>query len=538
MKSERDSSLHQLDSLFGNFKAAPFLFVGSGFSQRYLHTPTWHTLLECFASISAPTKAPYSYRYYQNMTQNTADLPLMATVIEKDYNELWYNKELEDYNDPEVQKQVSELNVSPFKAGIAKHIKKLSDIDNRYSKEIEQFKKLAKTSIAGIITTNYDCLLEQLTGYQVFIGQTEMITKSVLGIGEIYKIHGSVEQPNSIVVTDKDYQNFSKSTPYLSSKLITIFMENPIIFIGYSMSDSNIQAILEAILECYTENNQHSLEDRMYFVEYAGEEVSENRDAVKIGTHALTLKTKTLSLTKITLSNFGMLFCAMSQIRTRIPVRILRQLKQQVVDFVSTSTPTETVLVSKDLDNAPEKALCIYVGTHKELTSTGLVGITYDQWNTNIILNNLHATPDELMIISYPSLKKSFQKLPIFKYLSCSSTETISQFDFNNHDVKTFDDILNTGIIEHRNNSKIKTRSIAGILSDFPDDLFEQCYRIAYLTQEEIDILSLEKFLEDIFMNNPDIWQTTTNENRKSNLRRAIKIYDYVKFAPLVKKEG
>ena len=65
------------------------------------------------------------------------------------------------------------------------------------------------------------------------------------GIAEIYKIHGSVQNPESIVINKADYQKFYDKGKYLAAKLMTIFMEYPIIFIGYSISDSDIQAILK-----------------------------------------------------------------------------------------------------------------------------------------------------------------------------------------------------------------------------------------------------------------------------------------------------
>ena len=94
------------------------------------------------------------------------------------------------------------------------------------------------------------------------------------GIAEIYKIHGSVQNPESIVINKADYQKFYDKGKYLAAKLMTIFMEYPIIFIGYSISDSDIQAILSdagtirkyelSILNPKIE----TLQKRFIFVEY------------------------------------------------------------------------------------------------------------------------------------------------------------------------------------------------------------------------------------------------------------------------------
>ena len=83
------------------------------------------------------------------------------------------------------------------------------------------------------------------------------------GIAEIYKIHGSVQNPESIVINKADYQKFYDKGKYLAAKLMTIFMEYPIIFIGYSISDSDIQAILSDVLD-----KIETLQKRFIFVEY------------------------------------------------------------------------------------------------------------------------------------------------------------------------------------------------------------------------------------------------------------------------------
>ena len=88
------------------------------------------------------------------------------------------------------------------------------------------------------------------------------------GIAEIYKIHGSVQNPESIVINKADYQKFHDKGKYLAAKLMTIFMEYPIIFIGYSISDSDIQAILSDVVECLPLDKIETLQKRFIFVEY------------------------------------------------------------------------------------------------------------------------------------------------------------------------------------------------------------------------------------------------------------------------------
>ena len=110
---------------------------------------------------------------------------------------------------------------------------------------------LKRLNIDGIITTNYDDLIEAIfPKFTKYVGQNELIFSSVLNIGEINKIQGCIYQPDSMVLTDEDYKGFNQKNAYLAAKLITIFIEHPIIFMGYSINDSNIIELLKSIVCC------------------------------------------------------------------------------------------------------------------------------------------------------------------------------------------------------------------------------------------------------------------------------------------------
>ena len=70
--------------------------------------------------------------------------------------------------------------------------------------------------------------------YKVFIGQEQLVFSSIQEIAEIYKIHGCISNPDSLIINESDYSNFYSKGKYLAAKLMTIFMEYPIIFVGYS----------------------------------------------------------------------------------------------------------------------------------------------------------------------------------------------------------------------------------------------------------------------------------------------------------------
>jgi hypothetical protein len=62
----------------------------------------------------------------------------------------------------------------------------------------------------AIITTNYDQFLETIfPDYHPIVGQ-QIIRGAAVSVGEIFKIHGCVSDPNSLVLTQSVYDGFTK----------------------------------------------------------------------------------------------------------------------------------------------------------------------------------------------------------------------------------------------------------------------------------------------------------------------------------------
>jgi len=125
------------------------------------------------------------------------------------------------------------------------------------------FKKIGEKSVASVITTNYDSFIERnLKSFKKYIGQEELIFSNIQGVGEIYKIHGCSCDAGSIVINEKDYMGFEENNPYLAAKILTIFLEHPIIFLGYSLFDSNIKTILKSIVKCLSKEKLEMFKKR------------------------------------------------------------------------------------------------------------------------------------------------------------------------------------------------------------------------------------------------------------------------------------
>jgi hypothetical protein len=274
--------------------------------------------------------------------------------------------------DENVLNDIKSGNISPFKAEIAQYIKSHSILNEEYKDEIKLLSSLSQKSISGVITTNYDTFLEEnFFGYVKYVGQKQLVFSAIQGIAEIFKIHGSVENPNSIIINEKDYIDFEKNSSYLAAKLMTIFMEHPIVFIGYSLNDKNIQNIIKSIVECLDNVQLDALKERFIFIEYKKEAT-----VVEITPHTIAVEGKILTITRVITADFKPIYSALSEKKSKLSAKILRRFKQELYDFAMTNTPTSKIKVAEFNDNrVRDDDLILAIGKFSDFGLKGLKGL-------------------------------------------------------------------------------------------------------------------------------------------------------------------
>ena len=155
-----------IQDVVSQFNTTPFIFAGSGITRRYYGLPDWAGLLSVFAKKVRNDE--FAYRFYENKAMSMASandkMPMIATLIEKDFNEAWFeNKEGIRSDEDSVAQAVIE-GTSPYKAEISAYIIKNSIIKKEYTEEIKKLRKISQNNIAGVITTNYDKFLTKIYG--------------------------------------------------------------------------------------------------------------------------------------------------------------------------------------------------------------------------------------------------------------------------------------------------------------------------------------------------------------------------------------
>lgn len=507
------------------FNTTPFLFLGSGVTRRYYNLPDWRGLLKHFAFEIK--KDDFTYSSYENkamrMNNPVGLLPKVAELIQIDYDEKWFTDEsIRTLNEELLEKVKSGL--SPFKAEMASYIKKNCIIDEKYKTEIEMLSNLSKKNIAGVITTNYDEFVEEhFDGYTKFVGQKQLIFSAIQGIAEVFKIHGSVEDPDSLVINEEDYLEFDRKSTYLAAKLMTIFMEYPIIFMGYSISDTNIQKIIKSIVDCLDVEQTKLLEDRFIFVEYQPGKIGAD-----VTSYTIMVDDKPLSMKKIIVDDFKLIYTALEGKKSKLPVKILRRFKQELYNFTVTNMPTANLKVASiEDDRVADEDLVLAIGKYSDYGRKGLKGLKADEWYRNIIIGDIEYSADDLLEYAFKDLiKQNSGRLPVNKYLSEAKR------DYPEYEEEArkqdFEFIISTTIKKNRHILG-NYSSVMQIWKNEKLSIQKATYLIAHLPEEKMNVDELEMVLIEIFNNDVNVLQNSITPVR-TNIKRLIRIYDYLKW--------
>lgn len=226
------------------FECQPILFIGNGLSQRYFGAPTWRDLLKTIFERLPDGASLFEY----HRQKHSDDLIKIGTQLAELVFE-WAWKEGRNAFPAEM------FSTPIHKDAFLKYLacQHLNGITVSPDSVVDELKKelvaLAGIKPHAIITTNYDLFLEGVfEGYETITGQT-ILRYNANSFGEIFHIHGDISKPESIVLTQRDYDDWSEKKKYVSAKLLTYFAEHPVFIMGYGLGDPNVKSILRDIGE-------------------------------------------------------------------------------------------------------------------------------------------------------------------------------------------------------------------------------------------------------------------------------------------------
>jgi len=102
-----------------------------------------------------------------------------------------------------------------------------------------------------IVTTNWDLLFE--AAYQQIGQHFQKLTRDAdapmfnYDQHNLLKIHGSADQPTSLVATTDDYESYPDTHAQLLTKVSNLLQNNVVLFVGYGLQDEHVRHLLSRL---------------------------------------------------------------------------------------------------------------------------------------------------------------------------------------------------------------------------------------------------------------------------------------------------
>jgi hypothetical protein len=123
-------------------------------------------------------------------------------------------------------------------------------VDPPYVTESAPAHRIAARLFDQVITTNFDCLLERADGGGEFhVFDSELRDGEAAQPRRLFKIHGSIANPESLVLTEPDLAGLEEQRSRMWTALRELLAEQPVLFVGSSLRDPSLIHLLESCRE-------------------------------------------------------------------------------------------------------------------------------------------------------------------------------------------------------------------------------------------------------------------------------------------------
>lgn len=507
----------ELSEFVSQYRTYPVLFIGSGFSKRYLQDmPDWNGLLESIA-----TELWENDRMYIDIKDKyrgeggTFDFKKIGSHIDQKFtqilrdekpskfeavNQSWY----EDQKNGGIASRLKLYIANRFQEKV-KHKIQNNQIDN----ELSLFRK-AKDKFSSIITTNYDTLLEELTGFNPLIGNDILLSNPLQAI---YKIHGCVRSPKDIILTEEDYTAFDERYELIRAQLISLFIHNPIIFIGYSIGDENIQKVLRTIFSYVSYDSElgKKVASNFLLVEYD----RGNEETIIEDINFQLRDNSYIVIKKVKTDNYSALYDSLSTLD--LPVSIVDQKRIRNIIRGIEEGGAIRVHIEKDWDNISATDRIIAIGSLSKISLIEMYDkneiITYyfdiiEQRNVSAlsVLPNIHINRTEFFpVFGFSTLTNEVDFLETGKEQQVNKLrETLSRIEFAvNNSHTTMESVLND-------------RSIA--------KSYKNSAILKAVATKQIPLYEVKRYYQKIN------WENLSQIER-TDVRKLICLYDIMEYA-------
>ncbi|HDL6886499.1 TPA: SIR2 family protein [Yersinia enterocolitica] len=495
----------------GQYRNHPVLFIGAGVSLRYLNNShTWDGLLkhiafelkgnnEFYLDIKAECQIDGKYNY-----------SLIATKLEKIFNKSLgedRNGKFKDINDVFYSEMEKENNLSRFKIYISKLVGTLNYKEEK-REELAELKKIRK-NIGSVITTNYDGLIEDVFGFEPLVGNDILLSNPY---GSVYKIHGCHKDPSKIIITDEDYLHFDNKYELIRAQLLSIFIHNPIIFMGYGIGDDNIKSLLKTIFT-YVEPNSLDAErirHNFLLVEFEKDSLSH-----EITEHDIDLEGfSTIRINKVKTDDFTEIFRALSNLNLPVSAMDIRKVQSIVKDIYSGVHEDGTsvrVNITEDIDALNNSDKILVIGSSNS--------IKYEHKNSSNFMSDYFDIIEE----------SNHQLLKLIDKINIASTQWFPVYGFC---------MICTVLDKCETLKTQQVRKIKEYLATLPitvqteHHLVNQIFADDLITQtNKINAIIWSAWHDKVELYEVELLLRTMPDKKGTDYRRLLCVYDYKKYA-------
>jgi hypothetical protein len=500
----------EIKEFISKYENHPVLFIGTGISLRYLNNSyTWDGLLSKIAFELKGTTEYYLDLKSECQIEGKYILEKVATALEVEFNNILKsdrNGKFKDVNDVFYENMENGLNLSRFKIYISELLNEL-EYKADMSDEISELKKTRK-NIGSIITTNYDKLIEDTFEFNELIGNNILVSNPY---GSVYKIHGCITNPEKIIINEGDYSSFDEKYELIRAQLLSLFIHNPIIFLGYNIGDENIKKILKTIFTYVPPNSElaERIRNNFLLIEY-----ERNSDNLEITEHDIDMEGfSTVRINKIKTDNYIEIYKALSEIHLSISAMDIRKVQSIVKEIYSGGKSGGEIKVSitEDIDSLKNRDKILVFGSSKT--------ISYQYQTSSEMMVNYFKIIDEsnnqiLTLIDKYSIQKN-QYFPIFGF------DLINKNIVQANKLKEYQDSnLLTATNAITNVCKKKHLGIDEIMQDTDISNSNKENAIFWgVMNDQIDLNIIENYLR----NHP--------EKKSTNYRKILCVYDKKKYS-------
>ncbi len=496
-----------IQEFFAQYQTHPVLFIGTGLSLRYYkNSYTWDGLLKYVVEQYSGNEEHYLDLKSTCQSNGIFDYPKLGGLIETEFNENASrdrNGKFKGINDIFYSEMSKGNNISRFKIYLADLLSKIEYKDD-VSKELSELKK-ARKNVGSVITTNYDKLIEDIFEFNPLIGNDILLSNPY---GAVYKIHGSVTHPANIIITDEDYSKFKSKYELIRAQLLSLFIHNPIIFLGYAIGDTNIKDILKTIFSYVEPNTELARKIRNNFLLVEYEKGNKN---LNIAEHDIDIEDipGTIRINKLKTDNFIEIYKQLSEIILPISAMDVRKVQSVVKEIYAGGSIK--VMITESLDDMKNSDRILAIGSSKTIQYQYMTKPELIQNYFNIIEESNAAM---LELLNKQSISKS-EYFPVFAFSSINK---------NINDIKKLkklqEDKLNTYIKQCEPHKNTHT-SIQDVIADTNIAISYKQQAIMYSVKTgQISLSEVELYLRGV----------SNEEKKKSKYRRLLCLYDLMKY--------